>query len=87
MERKKLAKREEIDNNLLFENLKFQSKVREGYLKPLDIFPEIIFIDGHGTEEEVHQRVVQAYESWLEGRLRTLKVSYIELGVDQQPLK
>jgi dTMP kinase len=62
------SERSAIDDNVLFENLDFQTGVRERYLKlakDKENFSEIIVIDGNGTVDEVHQRIVQAYESYL----------------------
>lgn len=53
----------------LFERLEFQKIVRENYLALKDKLPEerIVVIDGSGTKEEVHQRVVEDVEKLFKG--------------------
>lgn len=53
-----------------FEYREMLTKLKERYLQlAKDLrFPELVVVDGMGTEEEVAQRVIQLYESYLKTR-------------------
>jgi len=61
-----------IEKNREFKDQKFEyremlTKLRDRYLElAKDIrFPELVVVNGVGTKEEVAQRVIQAYESYI----------------------